>query len=193
MNGTGDSAPGSSAILTVPNVLSSLRILSIPVFWALIVHPSTTFAGLVLFVVVVATDWVDGWVARRTGQVSELGKVLDPIADRLAIASGLIALVIRGAFPLWAALLILVRDLAVLVVGAFVLRRHIRVDVRFVGKLATFSLMVAIPWIAWGNLGYPLAPLFLTAGWLAFAVGIVEYYWAAAVYATDIRRAFSAA
>ena len=64
------------------------------------------------------------WVARRTGQVSELGKVLDPVADRLAIASGLIALVIRGAFPLWAALLILVRDAAVLIVGAVVLRRQ---------------------------------------------------------------------
>ena len=56
------------------------------------------------FGVVVATDWVDGTIARRTGQVSELGKVLDPVADRLAIAAGLIALVVRGAFPLWAAL-----------------------------------------------------------------------------------------
>ena len=100
---------------------------------------------------------------------------------------------VRGAFPLWAALLILVRDAAVLIVGAVVLRRHIRVDVRFVGKLATFSLMVAIPWISWGDLGYPLAPLFLTAGWLAFVVGIVEYYWAAGVYATDIRRALGTA
>ena len=68
-----------------------------------------------------ATDWVDGYVARRTGQVSELGKVLDPVADRLAIAAGLIALVVRGVFPLWAALLILVRDVAVLVAGAALL------------------------------------------------------------------------
>ena len=70
-----------------------------------------------LFGLVVATDWVDGTIARRTGQVSELGKILDPVADRLAIAAGLIALMVRDVFPVWAGLLILVRDAAVLVVG----------------------------------------------------------------------------
>jgi cardiolipin synthase len=145
---------------------------------------------LVLFACVVATDWVDGLVARRTGQVSELGKVLDPVADRLAIASGLIALVVRGVFPLWAAVLILVRDVAVLVGGALAMtRRHVRVEVRFVGKLATFSLMVAIPAVAWSELGLPLAPASAVLGWSAFAIGIVEYYVAAWVYARDIRRA----
>ena len=117
MKGTGDSAPGSSAILTVPNVLSCIRIALIPVFFALIVNGSTTFWGLVLFGVVVATDWVDGLVARRTGQVSELGKILDPVADRLSIAAGLIAFVVRGVFPLWAAVLILARDIVVLIAG----------------------------------------------------------------------------
>ena len=137
----------------------------------------------------VATDWVDGWVARRTGQVSELGKVLDPTADRLAIAAGLIALVVRGVFPLWAALLILVRDAVILIAGAAVLAsRRIRLDVRFIGKVATFTLMMAIPWIAWGNLDLPLADAALVAGWASFAVGILEYYVAAAAYVGDIRR-----
>src|SRR5580765_1755209 len=121
MNGTGSHDRASSAILTVPNLLSFLRILLIPVFVVLIVHEPTTTAGLILFGIVVATDWVDGTVARRTGQVSELGKVLDPTADRLAIAAGLIAFVLRGVIPLWAALLILVRDAVVLVVGVFLL------------------------------------------------------------------------
>lgn len=193
MKGTGESAPGSDAILTVPNVLSLIRIALIPVFCYLIVHEATTAWGIVLFGIVVATDWVDGLVARRTGQVSELGKVLDPVADRLAIAAGLIALVIRGAFPLWAALLILVRDVAVLVGGALLAAgRHVRVDVRWIGKVATFSLMTAIAWIAWGSLGYLLAPMFLVAGWASFAVGIVEYYVAAGVYVRDIRRALAA-
>lgn len=193
MKGTGESAPGSDAILTIPNVLSLIRIALIPVFCYLIVHEPTTAWGIVLFGVVVATDWVDGLVARRTGQVSELGKVLDPVADRLAIAAGLIALVIRGAFPLWAALLILVRDVAVLVGGALLAAgRHVRVDVRWIGKVATFSLMTAIAWIAWGSLGYLLAPMFLVAGWASFAVGIVEYYVAAGVYVRDIRRALAA-
>jgi cardiolipin synthase (CMP-forming) len=193
MKGTGDSAPGSSAILTVPNVLSCIRIALIPVFFALIVNESTTFWGLVLFGVVVATDWVDGLVARRTGQVSELGKILDPVADRLSIAAGLIAFVVRGVFPLWAAVLILARDVVVLIAGlVFVWGKHLRVDVRWIGKVATFSLMCSIPWIAWGNLGYFLAPMVLVAGWVSYAVGIVEYYIAAFVYVGDIRRALAA-
>ncbi len=183
----------SSAVITVPNLLSFVRILLIPVFVSLIVHRSTTTAGLILFAIVVATDWVDGWVARRMGQVSELGKVLDPTADRLAIAAGLIALVWRDVFPLWAALLILVRDAAILTVGAVVLAsRRIRLEVRFIGKAATFTLMMAIPWIAWGNLGRPLAEATLVAGWTSFAVGILEYYVAAGAYIGDIRRALVA-
>jgi cardiolipin synthase (CMP-forming) len=189
MKGTTGSARASSAILTVPNLLSFLRILLIPVFVALIVDADTSTSGLILFGAVVATDWVDGWVARRTGQVTELGRVLDPVADRLAIAAGLIALVVREIFPLWAALLILVRDAAVLVAGALLLAgRRTRIDVRFVGKIATFTLMLAIPSIAWGNLGLPLAEAALAAGWGAFVVGIAEYYVATWAYVGDIRR-----
>jgi cardiolipin synthase len=192
MRGTGGSTPGSSAILTVPNALSSLRILLIPVFCWLIVHRGTEAAGIVTFAGVGATDWVDGYIARRTQRVSELGKVLDPVADRLAIAAGLAALVVRGAFPFWAAVSIIVRDLAVLAVGAVLLaRRRLRIDVRLVGKVATFSLMVAVPWIAWGNLKLPLGRPILVAGWSFFVVGIVAYYVAAAVYVVDIRRAIA--
>jgi cardiolipin synthase len=190
MKGSAGSPPASGAILTVPNLLSFLRILLIPVFVWLIVREETTTAGLILFSVVVATDWVDGYIARRTGQVSELGKVLDPVADRLAIAAGLIALVVRGVFPVWAAALILARDLAVLIGGGLALAgRGIRIDVRWVGKSATFALMCAVPWISWGTLDLPLGEAALVAGWATFAVGIVEYYVAAGVYARDIRRA----
>jgi cardiolipin synthase (CMP-forming) len=182
----------SSAVITVPNLLSFLRILLIPVFVALIVHRPTTTAGLILFALVAATDWVDGWLARRTGQVSELGKLLDPTADRLAIAAGLIALVVRDVFPLWAALLILVRDAAILIVGAAVLAsKKIRLEVRFIGKVSTFTLMAAIPCIAWGNLDLPLAAAALVVGWTTFVVGIVEYYVAAGAYVGDVRRALA--
>ena len=160
-------------------------------FVALIVDPNTRRAGLVLFVVVVATDWVDGALARATGQVSDLGKVLDPVADRLAIAAGLIALVVADAFPLWAALLILVRDVAVLIAGLVLLStRRARIEVRHLGKVATFSLMAAIACIAWGSLGYPLAPAALACGWAFYAVGIVEYYVATVLYVGDLRRAW---
>jgi cardiolipin synthase (CMP-forming) len=193
MNGMRDGRAGSSAVATLPNLVTFLRILLIPVFWWLIVDPDTTTVGILVLGAVLATDWVDGLLARRTGQVSDLGKVLDPVADRLAIAAGLIALVIRGAFPLWAAFLILARDVAILVAGAVALAtRKVRIDVRWIGKVATFSLMCAVPWISWGRLDLPLAEAALVCGWAAFAVGIVESYLAAGVYAGDLRRALGA-
>ena len=186
--------PGISSgrILTVPNVISFLRIATIPLFFALIIDEDTTKAGLILFAVVAATDWVDGVVARATGQVSEFGKVLDPVADRLAIAAGLIALVIRGAFPLWAALLILIRDLAILGAGIVLLiARDARIEVRHLGKVATFGLMLSIGFISWGTLGFAFAPAALACGWAFYAVAIVEYYVATAMYVGDLRSAWS--
>jgi phosphatidylglycerophosphate synthase len=104
-----------------------------------------------------------------------------------------VALVIRGAFPLWAALLILVRDVAVLIVGLVVLwRRRVRIDVRVLGKVATFQLMAAIACISWGTLGYAFAPAFLACGWVSYAVGIVESYVAAWLYLGDLRVALAA-
>jgi cardiolipin synthase len=184
------STPSSSRILTLPNAISAARIALIPAFWVLITDPSTTTAGILLFGAVMATDWVDGTIARRTGQVSEVGKVLDPLADRAVILAGLLALVVRDAFPAWAAALIVVRDVGVLVIGGIALAgRKVRIDVRWVGKVATFSLMTAIPWISWGTLGLPLAEAALVCGWAMYVVGITEYYVAAWAYLHDVRRA----
>jgi cardiolipin synthase (CMP-forming) len=192
IRGTAGSGRASSAILTLPNALSSIRIVTIPVFVVLIVGRRHDMAGLLVFAAVVSTDWIDGYIARRTGTVTELGKILDPTADRLVIAAGLIALIVRGAFPLWAAALIFVRDGAVLIAGAVLLAgRRIRIDVRPIGKVATFSLMTAIPAISWAHLNLPLATAASVIGWLAFVTGIVEYYAAAFLYAKDIRRALA--
>jgi cardiolipin synthase (CMP-forming) len=192
MDAPGDRAAASRRVLTVPNIISLGRIALIPVFCALIVDEDTTAWGILVFGLVVATDWVDGTIARRTGQVTELGKILDPVADRVAIAAGLIALVVAGAFPWWAAATILVRDGLVLGAGALVAAKGLRIDVRWIGKVATFTLMVAIPSIAWGTLGLWPAAAALSIGWLAFGVGIVEYYAAAGVYAVDLRAALAA-
>jgi cardiolipin synthase (CMP-forming) len=181
-----------SRIVTFPNLLSLFRILMIPVYVALLLRHSkgSEEAGLLILGVVVSTDWVDGWIARRTGQVSNLGKLLDPVADRMALAAALITLVIRHAFPLWAALLVVVRDALVLVAGAALLvRRRVRIDVRWIGKLATLTLMFGIPLIAWGNFGLFLHGLARVAGWMLFAFGIAAYYAATVLYAGDIQRA----
>ncbi len=182
----------SRRVLTVPNAISFARILLIPVFVLLLLHHGTEAAGLILLGAVVSTDWVDGQVARRTGQVTELGKILDPVADRLAIAAALIALVARDAFPLWAALLILVRDFAILMAGLFLLRRGGRIDVRFIGKVATFCLMFAVPAVAWGNFGLGGDAIVLALGWISYGVGILEYYIATALYVLDFRDALRA-
>jgi cardiolipin synthase len=180
-------------IATVPNLLSLIRVVLIPAFVLLILHHGTEAAGLLLLGAVVATDWVDGYIARHTGQVSNLGKVLDPVADRMAIIAALAAMIARHAFPLWAALMVIVRDGLILVAGVVLLVTYrVRLDVRWVGKAATFGLMVAIPLIAWGNFGLFLHGAARVVGWLLFWVAITLYYVATAVYAWDVARAVRA-
>jgi cardiolipin synthase (CMP-forming) len=187
-------APASlDRIRTVPNLISLFRVLLIPVFVALILHHGTEESGLLLLGAVVATDWVDGYIARHTGQVSNLGKLLDPVADRLAITAALVAMVARDAFPLWAALLVIVRDGLILIAGVVLLAAYkVRLDVRWIGKAATFALMVGIPLIAWGNFGLYLHAAARAAGWGTFWLGIVLYYAAAAAYAVDVAAAIRA-
>lgn len=180
----------SRRILTWPNLISAARIAAIPVYTSMIVDRDTTFAGLILFGLVCVTDWVDGYVARRTGQVTELGKLLDPVADRLAVACGLIALLLREAFPLWAASLIVGRDALLLLVGVVAfLARRVRIDVRRIGKRATLLVMLSIGGVSWGTLGYAFAPAFGVFGWACFVPGIVGAYIAAFLYLGDLRRA----
>ncbi|MGH2722983.1 MAG: CDP-alcohol phosphatidyltransferase family protein [Actinomycetota bacterium] len=183
----------SRRVLTIPNLLSFIRILLIPLFVILLVDEGTRLAGFLLLAAVVSTDWVDGVVARRTGQVTEVGKLLDPFADRLAVAAALITFVAVGIFPLWAALLVLIRDAVVL--GAAIvlaLTGGPRIEVRQIGKYATFTLMWGIPMVAWGNAGLPLDDLMVVLGWVWFSIGVVEYYAAFMAYARDLRAAYAA-
>jgi cardiolipin synthase (CMP-forming) len=179
----------SRRLLTVPNVLSAARIALIPVFVILLLDGDTRVAGFVLLLVVVSTDWVDGAVARRTGQVTELGKVLDPVADRLALAAALITFLAVDAIPLWAALLVLVRDALILVAGAVLGARGIRIAVRPMGKYATFTLWWGIGFIAWSNLSFVMDDVAAVTGWVWFVVGVVEYYAATVAYIGDVRHA----
>lgn len=180
----------SRRVMTVPNAISAARIGLIPVFVAMILDRDTTFPGLILFGLVCVTDWVDGYVARRTGQESELGKILDPVADRLAVSSGLVALVLREGFPVWAAGLIVGRDLLLLLVGVIAfLSTRVRIEVRWIGKRATFLVMLAIGGISWSTLGYPFGPALGVFGWVCFAPGIAGGYLAALLYLGDLRRA----
>ena len=174
---------GEDRILTIPNVITLVRLLCLPVFvWLLLGLDDRLAAGLLLGVLG-ATDWVDGWIARRWNMVSTVGKVLDPVADRLLFFVSIVAIIIDGAAPLWFCVAVLVREaviaLATLALAALGARR---IDVTWFGKAGTFGLMFAFPAFLWGNAEWALADLFAVLAWVFAIPGLVLSYVAAAMY-----------
>jgi cardiolipin synthase (CMP-forming) len=181
---------GLDRILTVPNVVTMLRLLCIPLFLWLLFGAHRQIAAAVLLAVLGATDWVDGYVARRYGQVSTLGKVLDPTADRLLVGTAVIAIMIYGAVPLWFGLATIARE--VLVSGMVILLAAMgaaRIDVLWVGKAGTFGLMFAYPTflLGYGTAGWQ-EPIRVIA-WVTGLIGLALAWWAAGSYIAPARRA----
>jgi cardiolipin synthase (CMP-forming) len=188
--GEPDLAPGplgpsrrvSSAIRTVPNAVTLIRLLLMPVC-AWLLGTGRYGWGLALTAVVGSTDWVDGWLARRFGQVSRVGQLLDPLADRLLIASVAIALVIRGVVPWPAAVLLVARDLVLLAGWPLLKRRGIEPpEVILLGKAATLVLLLALPVLTLGATGVAVAGVAHVLGLLLLWAGVAMYYLAGAVY-----------
>jgi cardiolipin synthase len=178
----GPSRRVSSAIRTVPNAVTLLRLLLMPVC-AWLLATGRFGWGLVLTAVVGSTDWVDGWLARRYGQVSRVGQLLDPLADRLLIASVAIALVIQGVLPWAAAVLLVARDLFLLAGWPLLKRRGIEPpEVILLGKAATLVLLFALPVLILGATGLAVAGVAHVLGLLLLWAGVVMYYLAGAVY-----------
>lgn len=177
-------------MLTVPNLISLIRLALVPVFlWLLLGRDQVGAAGWLLGIIG-STDWVDGYLARRLDQVSRVGELLDPVADRLAVVAAVIGGLIADVLPVWFGVAILVREAAV-AAGALVLgvRAGAKLRVRQAGKLATLLLYAAIAWLYLG-VGYDLAWLRGVA-WLVAVPGLVLYYAVAAQYAGDARRLFA--
>lgn len=134
----------SNKILTVPNVISFVRLLLIPVFFILLFNGYKVWA-LVAFAVSSATDFLDGQVARRTHQVSRLGQLMDPAIDTLLLVSGVIGSYMFCGLPLWVVIVVFARELFLLINGAWLLKlKGIRIPVIYPGKAATAVLMVGI-------------------------------------------------
>lgn len=131
---------------TAPNALSALRMAGVPAFLWLLLGPQWDLFALLVLVVSGATDWLDGKLARWLGQYSRVGQLLDPAVDRLYIVATLVAFVLRGVVPWWAAAALITRDL-LLTLCLPVLRYHgfEPPDVHYLGKAATFCLMYAFP------------------------------------------------
>jgi len=137
---------GLDRVLTAPNVITALRLACVPVFVWLLFGAHEPVAAAALLAVLGATDWVDGFAARRWHQVSTLGKVLDPTADRILVGTAVVSVMVAGAVPLWFGVATLARE--VLVSGAVVVLAALgaeRIDVLWVGKAGTFGLMFAYP------------------------------------------------
>lgn len=182
---------GSRRIWTVPNLVSAARLGAAPVFaWLLMVRHDKVLAASLL-AVLGATDWVDGWVARRWHQVSTLGKVLDPTADRAILAAGVIGAVVVGAVPLWLFVAVGAREL--LVTGGVVAlaARGARLDVAWVGKAGTFALMFALPLFLVGHSSLSWHQVSEDLAW-AFAIpGLILSWAAVGAYAGPARRALA--
>ena len=180
-----------SRILTVPNAVTSARLLCVPLFCWLLFGRDDRTAAAWLLAGLGATDWVDGYLARRLHQVSELGKVLDPTADRILVGVVLVSLLIDGSVPVVIGVALLVREVlvsvAVLVLAAAGARR---IDVQWAGKAGTLSVMFSLPLFMMGNAGPWGWPAELLAWGFALA-GLAFLWYAAFSYVPIARQALA--
>jgi cardiolipin synthase len=180
---------GRSEIWTLPNAVSALRLLGVPVFLWLVLGPEADVLALVLLMVSGFTDWLDGYLARRLHQTSRLGEILDPVADRLYILAVVIGLALRDIIPWWVALILPARDAFLWCLVPFLRTRgYSALPVHFLGKAATFNLLYAFPLLFVGDGSGTVATLGKMFGW-AFAIwGIGLYWWAGLLYAWQVRK-----
>ena len=176
-------------VLTIPNLLSVLRLLGVPLFLWLLLGPEADVAALVVLMLAGASDYFDGKIARALGQTSKIGVLLDPAADRLYILATLVAFVLRDIIPWWLVLLIVGRDL-LLAPTVPVLRRHGYgpLQVSYVGKAATFNLLYAFPLLLIGAHDWAVSAVARPIAWAFVVWGTALYLWSAGMYLTQVRQ-----
>ena len=173
----------SNRIWTVPNILSFIRLLGIPLFlWLVLVEQADVWAFVVL-VLASASDWLDGALARALNQTSKLGALLDPLADRLYIAATIIGLALRGIIPWWLVLALALRDVMLLLLLPALRRRGVlALPVTLLGKAATFCLLWGFPALLLGSVGGAIGTFGLICGWAFSLWGTALYWWAGLDY-----------
>jgi cardiolipin synthase len=185
----GHAPAGEDRVATIPNALSLLRLLGVPVFLWLVLGPHADGWALALLMVSGITDWLDGVLARVLNQRSRIGMLLDPLADRLYIVSTILALTVRGIVPIALTVLILLRD-AVMTATLPVLRRHGYgpLQVHFLGKAATFAMLYALPLLLLGDGQNPFHDAARVAGWAMVLWGTGLYWHSAWLYVRQVRQ-----
>ena len=192
-HGAAPEDPGLDRIVTVPNAITLVRLACIPLFVWLLFGPDRQRAAALLLGARGATDWVDGFVARRYHQVSTLGKVLDPVADRVLVATAVITITIHGAVPVWFGAATLAREVVVSV--AVLLLASLgakRIDVLWVGKAGTFALMFSYPAFLLGDGDARWQRPFLVLAWVTGIIGLTLAWVAAGTYLPVARKALAA-
>lgn len=178
----------STRILTIPNLLSFLRLLLIPVFLVLLVVGQYGWA-LAVLVFSSATDFVDGFVARKFNQITRLGQLLDPAADRLFIFSTLIGLAWTEIIPWWLAGVIFARELLLVILGVMLANYgHGPMPSHHLGKMGTFALLTAMPIFVVAAAFPDIAEIANAFAWAGALWGVFLYWSAGIVYALEAGR-----
>lgn len=170
----------STRVWTVPNALSFARLLVLPLIVVDLLG-ERFLRALIVLAIFAATDWLDGYVARRFDQVTRLGQLLDPISDRALFLIVGVGFVVSDLLPLWALLVLLVRDVVIMSGGGILLLRGRRPpEVTRLGKTATFVLMFALPLFLGaaviGDGATAPEPILHATAWVGYAVGAVMYW-----------------
>lgn len=164
----------SRDVFSVANVITVLRLALIPFFYWALVYSGNDDLAFGLFVLAASTDWVDGQIARRTGHVTNIGKLIDPLVDRLLIAASLIGLYVvePPRIHMWLLVVLIARDVYLLY-GAWVLERHARrLEVSFLGKATTMVLLIGFAGLVWNRFWIPMPVLAtISAGPIHFVLG----------------------
>ena len=182
-----DSARDDARVWTVPNALSMLRLLGVPLFLWLVLGPHADGWALAVLAASGVTDYLDGYLARRLNQTSRLGQVLDPVADRLYILSAVLGLAFRSIVPWWFAVILPMRDVLLWVLVPILRTRgYSALPVHFLGKAATFCLLYAFPLLLLGDGTSAVATLAKVFGWAFAGWGICLYWWAGVLYAYQV-------
>jgi cardiolipin synthase (CMP-forming) len=170
-------------VLTIPNAISLVRLGCVPLFvWLLFSRNDRGTASLLLGGLG-ATDWVDGWIARRFDQGSTLGKILDPAADRVMLVVAVLCIWIDGSVPVWIGAVVVFREVVIsLVTVSLAALGARRIDVQWVGKAGTFGLMVAFPCFLASRSGWSIQEWFRWAAWIWIVPSLVLSYYAAITY-----------
>jgi cardiolipin synthase len=178
------SEPVSNRVLTIPNALSALRLLIIPVFVWVALGPENDVLAFGLLAASAVTDWLDGVIARRFHMVSRVGQLLDPIADRLFVVSTLVVLAVRDLVPWWLVAILVARDVLLFFVQLYVHRRGVDpLPVHYVGKAATACLLYGMPLLFLSTGDGVVADVAAPVAWAFVIWGTGIYWWSAVLYA----------